>query len=235
MSLLSQPSVPPPLPAQRESRRRSLRRAVQVECQVLSDLWEGQAPFLSSNLSPEGLWLQTSLPLERGEELLVTLSPPRWSEDEPLVALAQVARVGMYRRRSEPRASGMGLRFVDIEAAQRLALESCLLGLPPPLPSPARVARALAQHTAPATPVGDETLLTLDDGECFLWSAESELLTSSRPGRIQIAVPVQLVPTKPGAPASAKPRRKHRRVGGVARPRVTLRRPRLSLVPDLAS
>jgi len=236
MSLLTQPSVPPPLPAQRASRRRSLRRAVELECQVLSDLWDGQAPFLATNLSPEGLWLQTPLPLEQGEELLLTLSPPRWSEREPLVALAQVARVAMFRRRNEPQGAGMGLSFVDIDGGQQGALESCLLGLPPPLPSRTRAARVLAQTAALPPPADDEPLLVLDDGTSFVLCAEGELLTAQRPTRIQVAVAVQLAPLAPAPATPDKPRRRHRRrAAGIQRPRVTLRRPRLTLVPDLAS
>lgn len=234
MSLLTQPSLPPPLPAQRASRRRSLRRAVELECQVLSDLWDGQAPFLATNLSPEGLWLQTPLPLEQGEELLLTLSPPRWSEREPLVALAQVARVAMFRRRNEPQGAGMGLSFIDIDGGQQGALESCLRGLPPPLPSRTRAARVLAQTAALSPPVDDEQLLVLDDGTSFVLSAEGELLTAQRPTRVQVAVSVQITPLGPVAPEA--PRRRHRRrTAGMKRPRITLRRPRLSLVPDLAS
>lgn len=232
MNLRAQPTVPPPLPAQRASRRRSLRRAVALECQVLSDLWDGQAPFVATNLSPEGLWLQTPLPLERGEELLVTLSPPRWGEREPLMALAQVARVGMFRRRGEATGAGMGLSFVDIDAAQRAALGRCLRGLPPPLPSPARRARAIAEAAGVAFVGDDERLLELDDGTCFAFCAEGELLTAARSGRVQVAVPVQLAPI--GAQAAAR-RRHRRRAPDVSRPRVTLRRPRLRLVPDLAS
>jgi hypothetical protein len=116
------------------SRRRSLRRAVRVETDVVSDLWDGPVPLLATDLSLHGLWLESELPLEPGAELLVTLVPPRWQGDEPFVALAEVARVGLFRRQREARPSGMGLTFLDFERTHEQRLRAALRGLPPPLP-----------------------------------------------------------------------------------------------------
>lgn len=175
------------------SRRRSLRRAVRVETDVVSDLWDGPVPLLATDLSLHGLWLESELPLEPGAELLVTLVPPRWQGDEPFVALAEVARVGLFRRQREARPSGMGLTFLDFERTHEQKLRAALRGLPPPLPKrnvvrppalPTRDVVDLAALLVAPHPsieeVGRLPQLTLADGSTFTLRAEGALLTAGR-------------------------------------------------------
>jgi hypothetical protein len=113
-------------------RRRAVRRAVQVECDVLSEQWDEPVPLLATDLSPFGLWLETPFPLEVGEELVLSFTPPNL--DDELVAMAEVRRVALRRRRTDPPVSGMGIAFTDVEAVAASGIEQALEGLPPPLP-----------------------------------------------------------------------------------------------------
>ncbi len=175
-----------------KSRRRSLRRAVRVEAEVASPHWEGRAPFVATNVSAHGLWLDTDLALEVGDELLVSLTPPRWDGVQPLTALARVARVGFYRRRSEAQRSGMGLCFVGLAEEQVDKPARSLEGFPPPLSRRRGVlarqrtraqARRSSDRTERVRPSVDELLLphvVLADGSRYGFRAIGELLTAGR-------------------------------------------------------
>ena len=115
-------------------RRSALRRAVHLEAHVLCDAWDGPVEHLATNLSEQGIWLSSQLPLEVGEEVLLTLMPPRWRGSAPLTTLGKVARVGLNRRRRDRHQAGMGIRFVDLGDDQSGLLRRALQGLPPPLP-----------------------------------------------------------------------------------------------------
>jgi hypothetical protein len=115
------------------ARRRAVRRPVAIECEVMSDQWDGVVSLPVTDLSRFGLWVQTLLTLEAGEEVMVSLMPPFWPNNSPLVALAAVSRVGMFRRRSDLHASGMGLEFTDIDTNESYLLANALRGWPSPL------------------------------------------------------------------------------------------------------
>ena len=161
------------------SGRRALRRAVTLDCEVFSDRWDGPVSLPATDLSHLGLWLQTPLPLERGDEIIVSLVPPRWPFSSPLLALAMVVRVGLYRRRDEIDTSGMGLAFADMEANEVSALIESLRGLPPPLPASRTVALP-GPAISKSEPAVLERILRLDDGSFYVFNAESVLLTGGR-------------------------------------------------------
>jgi hypothetical protein len=151
-------------------RRSSLRRAVSLDCDVRSKLWDGPAPHRVRDLSPEGLWLDSDLPLATGDALVLVFRPPRWPRHlHPVSALAQVVRVGRGRRRHQPDPGGMGLRFVDLRPSDRHLLTHLLRGLPPPLP---RAPRPLPPSSA------RPHVLTLEDGPQVAFRAEAPLLTA---------------------------------------------------------
>ena len=190
---------------QNKIRRRSLRRAVRIETDVLSDGWDQAVSLLATDLSPEGLWLESDLPLEVGEEVVVSLRPPRWMADKPFRALAQVARVGLFRRKSEHRRSGMGLRFVQLDSPEADFLNLALRGLPPPLPTRG-TRRAVIELQRPSS---DESFglpeLELPDGRRFVFRAESALLTAGRGPMLTNEVTVRRLATvhKLSSPMSA--------------------------------
>ncbi|MDD9970605.1 MAG: PilZ domain-containing protein [Myxococcales bacterium] len=172
---------PPPL----ASRRRSLRRAVHVETEVLSDIWDERVWLMATNLSLDGLWLQSPLPLDPGDEVLLTLRPPRWRYSDPLLALAQVVRVALPRRRHDVSAPGMGLRFIGLEWPLQRALREALMGLPPPLPGhgcdgspvPQAPPERASQPAPAAVPAAARVA---HDGLEIALVAEAELLTAGR-------------------------------------------------------
>lgn len=114
--------------------RRALRRAVHVECDVVSSWWDEPVPHLATDLSPHGMWVESQFPLQLGEVVVLTFRPPRWSSDEQLIAFGAVRRVELRRRASDPRASGMGIELLDLDDDEARDLAASLRGLPPPLP-----------------------------------------------------------------------------------------------------
>src|SRR5262245_20290159 len=99
-------SVTPP------SRRHTVRRAVDLACMARGDLWNGRLRFQARDLSPDGLWLATPFALDPGSELVLSFRPPRWPVGcFPVIAVGEVVRVDLRRRRSDSRPAGLGLRF----------------------------------------------------------------------------------------------------------------------------
>lgn len=165
--------------------RRSLRRAVSIDCEIESDLWDGQVPFRVTDLSDDGLWLRTGLSIECGEQLLVSFAPPRWPKPQPLVALASVVRVAMPRRRSDGELSGMALQLLDLEPEDRQLLRSSLHGLPPRLRvEKVRGAKPADSEPTPLCPMSyilsHESRFVLTDGTEIDLVAEAPLLTGGR-------------------------------------------------------
>lgn len=117
------------------SRRRSLRRAVMLPCALQSNYWDGSVSLPMSDLSDDGLWIDTSLPLEPGEEIVLAFQAPGRFRAE-LWAMAEVARVGMWRRADDMYPAGMGLLFTYVSKPDRRMLMQALQGRPPRLPPP---------------------------------------------------------------------------------------------------
>jgi hypothetical protein len=110
-----------------------LRRRVAIECVVHSNYWDGGVPFAASDLSDEGVWIDTSLILDAGEDLILSFAPPG-SRRANVWVEAQVARVGLARRRCDLEPMGMGVSFTYLSDRDRALLARALLGHPPRLP-----------------------------------------------------------------------------------------------------
>jgi hypothetical protein len=198
-------------PVSAPSRRRALRRAVALECAVHSPLWDGPAFYLATDLSPDGLWLNTDLTLEVGERLMLSFRPPRWPDwCWPVMAFGEVVRVSLLRRRSDRNAAGMAVRFEQIDPVASQEMTLLLRGLPPPLPR----LRPLAPAIDPEAPHA----LVLDDGSWLELRAEAPLLSAARPARLP-------TPTVDGA-AQAVPRKRRGRERARDRARELSERPR---------
>jgi hypothetical protein len=155
--------------------RRTLRRAVQLEADVMSDLWDGAVQLALTNLSPQGAWLDSELPLSVGDKLQLAFTPPGW-RDLPLVhTRARVARVSLCRRRQDGDRAGMGLCFDELSPVTRCCLQAALRGLPPPLPARNR------STTIRASVADESTAIRLDDGISYQFLAEAPLLSAARP------------------------------------------------------
>ncbi|MEM9071298.1 MAG: PilZ domain-containing protein [Myxococcota bacterium] len=113
-------------------RRQSTRRAVDLICEVVSDLWDEPVAHRVRDLSPQGLFLDTPLPVDPGTELVLELIPPGC--DEPLYLFGSVRRVEMRRRADEERGGGLGIELLDTPWDVQELLREALRGLPPPLP-----------------------------------------------------------------------------------------------------
>ena len=113
--------------------RRSLRRSVFVGCEVLSDLWDEPVVHRATNLSPEGLWLESQLPLEPGTDVALSFAPP--GREQAIVAVGTVRRAVLRRRRHDRVPSGMGIAFTDLSEPALEMLRASLVGMPPPLPT----------------------------------------------------------------------------------------------------
>lgn len=193
------------------SRRRSVRRAVAIETEITCGIWDGAVSLLATDLSPHGMWLETALPLDPGDEVSVRVSAPGFAAEAPLCVTARVARVGLYRRRAERTKSGMGLAFAPLSPPDMARLVGHLRGLPPPMPRLAegapprpvadggRAAHGVEDGRpglgAPVTPE-DALCLPLPDGNSASWTALGPLLTAGR-RRAQGASPDQLADVIP--------------------------------------
>jgi hypothetical protein len=148
---------------QGKTRRRSVRRAVQFECNLESESWDGIVVLPATDLSNEGLFIESHYALDEGEEVVVSFPLPGDGEPGRIWAIAEVARVGMWRRRGEARASGMGLAFTYFSNDDRTRLDAALRGLPPPLPTATITARSVQPPPLPSQLDGPHKLAELEE------------------------------------------------------------------------
>ena len=116
----------------RAAQRRVLRRAVTTDCQVVTDRAFKLLGQRTVDVSDEGLLLPSDVPVELGEEVIVSLRAPGtglWLDAE-----AEVVRIVSGRRRRD-RGRCLGLRFSYIEGPTAAVLTASLVGRPPPPPS----------------------------------------------------------------------------------------------------
>ena len=112
-------------------RRRSLRRAIAVECALRSERWDHEIHLRASDVSTGGMWIETPVPVAPGEELIVSFQLP--SVSETVWAAARVVRVGSSREGADAR-PGMALAFTYCSERHMRLLARALQGLPPRLP-----------------------------------------------------------------------------------------------------
>jgi hypothetical protein len=115
-------------------RRSAVRRSLTLTVQVMSDFWEGPAPHVARDLSEKGVWLDTELPLDVGEKVVLSLTPPGLAF--PLYLYGRVTRVRLARRSSDEFTSGMGIELERVSGWDARMIERALAGLPLPQPGP---------------------------------------------------------------------------------------------------
>ncbi len=131
-----------------EKKRTVTRRAVRLKCQVMSDFWDGPAPHVLRDLSSRGAFVDTDLPLEVGEKVVVAVTPPGVSF--PLYLFGRVRRVRFARRKTDGFTSGMGIEFERVSGWDARTIERALAQLPEPEPMPRYgQAKAAAQGILP--------------------------------------------------------------------------------------
>lgn len=112
-------------------RRRALRRAVELPVELISEHVDQPLLYWATDLTPQGMWLDTSFPMQLGETVVVCFRPAVWWQARELMVFAQVSRSVWGRSSSEV---GMGLEFLDISEHEQRALSAWLHRRPPPLP-----------------------------------------------------------------------------------------------------
>ena len=115
--------------------RRSLRRAVDLPCQVADGATFRLLGRRVRDLSDEGAFVLLEpgvTPPAPGDEVFVSLQVPH--SRQWVGAVARVSRVVAGRRQADAGA-GIGLRFVEMDRVEQAMLRSSLPGIPPPLPA----------------------------------------------------------------------------------------------------
>lgn len=120
------------------NRRFAYRRAVQLDCQVVTERDFKLIAQRSLDLSEDGMLVLADrlVGVEMGEDVIVSFRAPRtqrWIDAE-----ATVVRVGHGRRRGDV-GPVLGLEFAWIPERARALLTASMLGLP--FPEPARSRR----------------------------------------------------------------------------------------------
>ena len=113
----------------RRSQRRSIRRAVRLECEVVREHDFKRIASRAVDLSPDGILVLADSAVLTGEDVILSFRAPRsstWFD-----AVGTVARV-VHGRRPGDFGPCLGIRFDIGEDLLRLAGELC--SLPPPLP-----------------------------------------------------------------------------------------------------
>ena len=113
--------------------RRAMRRAVDIPCELVSRHVDSPLLYWATDLTPYGMWVETPIPMQIGEVVVVCFRPPVWWPGRELMVFSEVTRVANQARgRHGPR--GMGVEFLDLPAHERRTLVSWLRRRPPPLP-----------------------------------------------------------------------------------------------------
>ena len=188
--------------------RRVVRRLVDLECAVYSELWGEAIAHRVTDVSEEGLWIQTDLLLEIGTEVTLTFYPPDW--DEPLYVAGRIQRVELRRRTGAGDAVGMGVEFEALRTDERRRLtrsmrclraheafildQSTLTGVPvgigeghEPVPVPGRTVAGWAAPSQPIEYSGRPSRITAIPAAR---EPDTELSKSAFPGGLDLATSV---------------------------------------------
>ena len=173
--------------AQRDARR-AVRRLVDLDCEVYSELWGESLVHRATLVSETGLWIEAELLLEVGSEVTLTFHPPDW--DEPLCVAGRVQRVELRRGAGAGSGAGMGIAFDALRTDERRRLTHSMRCLR------AEEAYILDQRTLTGVPVGvdeaEEPPVPETGRTLAGWAAPSAAPQySGRPSRITAT------PTKP--------------------------------------
>ena len=132
-----------------DQQRARQRRSVSLRCQLMSEAFEGSAPHQALDLSAGGAFIESDLPLQVGEPVVVAVTPPGLTY--PLYLRGSIRRVRLARRKTDSFRSGMAIAFEDVSVLDARLLERSLARLPLPAPG---VRRPSAQVAAPKSPEG---------------------------------------------------------------------------------
>lgn len=112
--------------------RRSFRRFVRLDCQVVREIDLAPVADLVLDLSVDGMLVRGTRRVLTGEELVVSFRPPR--SNQVFDAVATVARV-VHGRRPGDYGLSFGLEFHGVDDGGRALLFDKLRGMNAPDPS----------------------------------------------------------------------------------------------------
>ncbi len=177
--------------ARRESRG-AVRRLIDLECGVYSELWGEVIDHRVTDLSEDGLWIETDLLLDIGDEVTLQFFPPDW--EEPLYVAGRVMRVGFQERAKPGAPVGMGVAFEALRTEERRGLTQSMRCLR------SESSYILGQATLVGVPVGPESVHPDDQPTTEYpltvvgWSAPSEPGRTSESRSLNEASPDPLKP-----------------------------------------
>ena len=118
------------------TKRYEIRKAKKTDMELISSYWDDTVSLMATDISPEGAFVATDLPLEQGEHVVISfkLDDP----EKEYVIFAEVTRVCLNRRTTDKGLSGMGLKFLDAKPFERLSIREFVRKVPPPVPGASR-------------------------------------------------------------------------------------------------
>jgi len=115
----------------RRSQRRSIRRAVRLECEVVRERDFKRIASQAVDLSPDGMLVLADAEVLTGEDVIVTFRTPKspiWFD-----AIGTIARV-VHGRRPGDFGPCLGIQFDVADDVLRTVLGTSIRKMPPPLP-----------------------------------------------------------------------------------------------------
>ena len=113
------------------ARRRSPRHACRLDVPIVCDLWDEPVPLRTRDLSVDGLYFETELPLEPGTELVLELRVG--GETHFVIGSVRRAELGRHSATSN-QSAGMGIELLDMDDDCRRAIQRAIRRRPPALP-----------------------------------------------------------------------------------------------------
>jgi hypothetical protein len=115
----------------RRSQRRSVRRAVRLECEVVREHDFKRIATRAVDLSPDGMLVLADMDVLTGEDVIVTFKTPK--SDLWFDATGTVARI-VHGRRPGDFGPCIGVQFDDADLLSKALLSRNLCGVRPPVP-----------------------------------------------------------------------------------------------------
>jgi hypothetical protein len=112
-------------------KRFELRRQVTRQIEVITTDWDEPVQLTTQDLSPRGAYIKSNYLPQMGEYVVCSFSLGKKQQYD---FFGKVVRTNLKRRKTDVRAAGFGVEFVDSRPLERIAIRNALKGTPPPAP-----------------------------------------------------------------------------------------------------